>query len=254
MLQPYETVTPRRGTVALPPSSTATPRRAASCVHPARAAPSRRDARRSSGTEIRFGSEGRWPRAASCCCATELVAQLRAHRVTRRLRAHVTRDRAMWHSGCESATGHGDTRTTSGKRLLSVLSLRKAADKCSQGLLARRQAESSKQERQASPRHRRAQGSAGLHQYCSSSRCRAPRSINRPEGGDRKHEQRTLERAQRHSWCHEWGKAACARHGEPARAGLRPHARRGCCGGKRLQPMAGRLCFCVRRVARSLYS
>ena len=104
-------------------------------------------------------------------------------------------------------------------------------------LLARRQAESSKQERQASPRHRRAQGSAGLHQYCSSSRCRALRRINRPAGGDRKHEQHTLERAQRHSWCHEWGKAACARHGEPARDGLRPHARRGCCGGRRL-------CFC----------
>ena len=119
----------------------------------------------------------------------------------------------------------------------SLSALRKAAETCSQGLLARRQAESSKQERQASPRHRRAQGSAGLHQYCSSSRCRAPRSINRPEGGDRKHEQHTLERAQRHSWYHEWGKAACARHGEPARAGPRLHGRRGCCRGR-----SGRAC------------
>ena len=54
--------------------------------------------------------------AAGATLHTELVAQLRAHRVTRRLRAHVTRDRATWHSGCESATGHGDKRTTSGKR------------------------------------------------------------------------------------------------------------------------------------------
>ena len=56
-------------------------------------------------------------------------------RVTRRLRAHVTRDRATWHSGCESATGHGDKRTTSGKRLLSAFSLRSAQS--SRHMLAR---------------------------------------------------------------------------------------------------------------------
>ena len=48
---------------------------------------------------------------------------------------------------------------------------------------------------------------------------------------------RTLERARRGGCCREERKAACTRHGEPARAGPRPHARRGCCGGRRL-------CFC----------
>ena len=61
-----------------------------------------------------------------------------------------------------------------------------------------------------------------------------------------------LERARRGGCGHEERKAACTRHGEPARARPRPHARKGCRAGRGVRIVAPSLAGSCRQIVKGL--
>jgi hypothetical protein len=80
---------------------------------------------------------------------------------------------------------------------------------------------------------RRAQGGAGLHAGCQLRRCkRRHKGIIAKKLATEIAGARTLERARRGGCCREERKAVCTRHGEPAQARPRPHARLGFRAGR----------------------